>query len=97
MAKSNRSTFAKSRNRSAKIDRPFDAAVLHRARQIAEQYRVIIRHEDGEYYGQSLELPGAMNDGKTPAECLDNTIDIRHHDHCDDARARRDSSITRVG
>ena len=76
MAKSNRSTSAKSRSRSAKVDRPFDAAVLERARRIAEQYRIIVRHEDGEYYGQALELPGAMNDGKTPAECLENTIDI---------------------
>jgi predicted RNase H-like HicB family nuclease len=50
--------------------------VLARARQIAEQYRIIIRHEGGEYYGQALELPGAMNDGKTPAKCLENTIDI---------------------
>jgi predicted RNase H-like HicB family nuclease len=50
--------------------------LLDRARKIAEQYRIIIRHEDGEYYGQALELPGAMNDGKTPAECIERTIDI---------------------
>jgi predicted RNase H-like HicB family nuclease len=50
--------------------------VLERARRIAEQYRIIIRHEDGEYFGQALELPGAMNDGKTPAECLENTVEI---------------------
>lgn len=76
MAKSNQSTIAKSKNRSAKIDRPFDPAILKRARQIAEQYRILIRLEAGEYYGQALELPGAMNDGKTPGECLENTIDI---------------------
>jgi predicted RNase H-like HicB family nuclease len=76
MAKLNRSTSAKSKNKSARIDRPFSAEVLERARQIAERYRIIIRHEDGEFYGQALELPGAMNDGKTPAECLDKTIDI---------------------
>jgi predicted RNase H-like HicB family nuclease len=76
MAKSNRSTSAKSKSRSAKLDRPFDAELLKRARQIAEQYRIIIHHEDGEYYGQALELPGAMNDGNTPVECLENTIDI---------------------
>lgn len=75
MAKSNRSTSARSRSRSAKLDRPFDPALLRRARRIAEGYRIIIRHEDDEYYGQALELPGAMNDGKTPAECLENTID----------------------
>lgn len=76
MAKSNRSTSAKSRSRSAKVDRPFDPAVLERARHFAEQYRIIIRHEGGDYYGQALELPGAMNDGKTPAECVENTVDI---------------------
>ena len=76
MAKSSRSTSAKSRSKSVKLDRPFDPAVLARARRIAEQYRIIIRHESGEYYGQALELPGAMNDGKTPAKCLANTIEI---------------------
>ena len=76
MAKSNRSTSVKSKSRSAKVDRPFNSAVLERARRIAERYRIIIRHEDGEYYGQALELPGAMNDGQTPAECIENTIDI---------------------
>lgn len=76
MAKSNRSTSVKSKSRSAKIDRPFAADVVKRARKIAERYRIILRHEDGEYYGQALELPGAMNDGRTPAECLENTIDI---------------------
>jgi predicted RNase H-like HicB family nuclease len=49
---------------------------LRRARQIAQTYRVVIRHEDGEYYGQALELPGAMNDGRTPAECLERTLEI---------------------
>ncbi len=76
MAKSNRSISAKSKSRLAKLDRSFDPTVLLRARQIAEQYRIIIRHEDGEYYGQALELPGAMNDGKTPAECLSKTIEM---------------------
>jgi predicted RNase H-like HicB family nuclease len=50
--------------------------VLRRARQIAEAYCILVRHEDGEYYGQALELPGVMNDGKTPAECLEKTLDI---------------------
>jgi predicted RNase H-like HicB family nuclease len=76
MAKSNRSTSVRSRSRSAKIDQPFDPAVLKRARRIAEGYRIIIRHEEDEYYGQVLELPGVMNDGRTPRECLEKTIDI---------------------
>jgi len=76
MAKSNRSTGVKSRSRSLKIDRPFEPAVLKRAREIAQQYRVVIHREAGEYYGESLELPGVMNDGKTAAECVANTLDI---------------------
>lgn len=30
----------------------------------------MIRFEDGAYYGRSLEMPGAMDDGKTPDECV---------------------------
>jgi predicted RNase H-like HicB family nuclease len=76
MAKSNRSTGAKSKKSLAKIDRPLDSTVLKRARDIAEQYRIVIHLEDDEYYGEALELPGVMNDGKTPAQCIENTIDI---------------------
>ena len=45
-------------------------------RKIAERYRIVIHFEDGDYYGQALELPGAMNDGKDAASCVENTIDI---------------------
>src|SRR4051794_1360432 len=76
MAKSNRSTGVKSKSSAARIDRPFNPAVLQRARDIAKQYRIVIHLEDGEYYGEALELPGVMNDGKTPAQCVENTIDI---------------------
>ena len=76
MAKSNRSIGVKSRSKSAKVDRPFEPGVLKRARQIALQYRVVIHLESGDYYGEALELPGVMNDGKTPAECVANTLDI---------------------
>ena len=76
MAKSNRSMSVKSKSKSARIDRPFDADVLKRAREIAEQYRIILRREDGSYFGEALELPGTMNDGKTPDECMKNTIEI---------------------
>lgn len=74
MRKSNLSTSGTSKGRSANLDRPFDPALLDRARVIAEQYRIVVRREDGEYYGEALELPGAMNDGKTPNECIENTI-----------------------
>ena len=37
---------------------------------------MVIHLEDGEYYGEALELPGVMNDGRTPAECVTNTLEI---------------------
>ena len=67
---------AKQKNVRAKsdaVDRPFEPALLKRARQIVDRYQVVIRHEDGEYYGRGLELPGAVDDGKTPDECVANT------------------------
>lgn len=58
------------------IDRPFNPAVLRRARQIADSYQIIIHEEDGDFYGRAVELPDAMNDGKTPDQCVHNTRDI---------------------
>jgi predicted RNase H-like HicB family nuclease len=67
-------------NRSGKswkaINRPFDPAILRRARKIADTYQIILHYEDGEYYGRGLELPYVMNDGKTPDECVAATRDI---------------------
>ena len=72
------STTGKSKRSSKKkaIDRPFDRAVLRRAREIAESYRIILSYEDGLYYGSGLELPDAMNHGSTPDECVRATRDI---------------------
>jgi predicted RNase H-like HicB family nuclease len=58
---------------SKKIDRAFDTATLRRARDIASRYQIIMQEEDGEFYGRGLEMPGVMNDGKTPAKCLKTT------------------------
>jgi predicted RNase H-like HicB family nuclease len=81
MAKSNTSIGAKSksslkRKASKAIDRPFDADVLRRAREIAETYQYIVHFEDGDFYARPLELPGAMNDGKTRQQAIENGIDI---------------------
>jgi len=52
------------------VDRPFDAAVLKRARALAEQYRLVIeRNDDGGFVGHALEFPTAMGDGANLAEC----------------------------
>ena len=72
------STTARSKRSSKKkeVDRPFDAAILRRAREVAQSYRIILSHEDGMYYGRGLELPDAMNHGKTPDECVRATREI---------------------
>jgi predicted RNase H-like HicB family nuclease len=69
-------TSVKSRNSSAKIDRPFDPAILRRAKEIVAGYQIILHAEDGLYYGRGLELPTAMNHGKSPDECVKATREI---------------------
>ncbi len=66
----------RSKSRSAKPDRPFDAALLARAREVVDGYNLVIHREDGAYYGRALEMPGVMADGPTPAKCLQNTMEI---------------------
>jgi len=56
--------------------RPFDPGVLNRAGKLAARYKLVIWFEDGEWYGRGLEVPDAMNDGKTPEECVHNVRDI---------------------
>jgi predicted RNase H-like HicB family nuclease len=56
--------------------RPFDRGVLDRAGKLAAQYKLVIWFEDGEWYGRGLEVPDAMNDGKTPEACVRNVRDI---------------------
>jgi predicted RNase H-like HicB family nuclease len=64
----------KSRNSKSKaIDRPFDEAILARARRLAGEYQIVLICEDGEWYGHGLELPGARGDGKTVAAAVADT------------------------
>ncbi len=61
-------TSAKSKastSRDKALDRPFDKAILARARAIAEQYKIIVEFEDGDWYGHGLEMPMAFGDGRT--------------------------------
>ncbi len=61
-------TSARSRNSNSRgkhLDRPFGKDVLVRARAIAEQYKIIVEFEDGDWYGHGLELPTAFGDGRT--------------------------------
>jgi predicted RNase H-like HicB family nuclease len=58
------------------VDRPFEAEVLRRAREIANRYQVILQNEGGDYVGRGLELPNAFEDGKTPDECVTKTREM---------------------
>jgi predicted RNase H-like HicB family nuclease len=58
-----------------RVSRPFSADVLQRARKIASQYQIVVRQEDGEFYGRGLELPGTMDDAATAEACIAKTRD----------------------
>ncbi len=62
-----------SRGPDKAIDRPFDKAVLAKAKAIVQQYQIVLEFEGGEWYGHGLELPGAHGDGKTPRAAVDDT------------------------
>ena len=49
---------------------PFDPAILASAKRLAHAYDLILRYEDGEWYGHALEYPEAMGDGKTVQACV---------------------------
>jgi hypothetical protein len=63
----------RSKRSAEAIDRPFDRAVLAKAKKIAEQYQVILAFEDGHWYGRGLELPNIHGDGKNASQCVKNT------------------------
>jgi predicted RNase H-like HicB family nuclease len=74
---SSRRTSGSSRSGSRKggkaVDRPFDPAILERARAIAAQYRIILKpSDDPSYVGHALELPGAIDGGDTPDAAVAN-------------------------
>lgn len=68
---------AKSNNssRNTALDRPFDPAVWREAQRIAGQYRIMVKLEDGEYYGCAVEMPFVMADGPTPEACIRETLE----------------------
>lgn len=53
-----------------KLKSPFESRILESARRIAQAYDLILRHEDGHWYGHALEYPEAMGDGKTVGACV---------------------------
>ena len=71
--KSKNASASTSKRRGGRIDRPFDRAIVKRARDIVARYQVVMRRDenDREFYGRGLELPNALGDGATPQACLD--------------------------
>ncbi len=69
-------TSVKSKSSSKAIERPFAPTILRRAKEIVSGYQIILHVEDGLYFGRGLELPTAMNHGKTPDECVRATRDV---------------------
>ena len=58
-------------NRQEDIARPFDPSILEKAREIANKYRIVLEpHPECGYIGTSLEMPGAMGDGRTADACV---------------------------
>lgn len=62
-----------SKRRSGKLNRPFDRAVLAKARALAAQYKIIVEFEDGEWHGHGLEIPTAFGGGATVEEAVGDT------------------------
>jgi predicted RNase H-like HicB family nuclease len=61
-------THAKSKSSTSRrkgLARPFDRAVLAKARAVAYRYKIIVEFENGDWYGHGLEMPTVFGDGKT--------------------------------
>ncbi len=56
---------AKSRKSLRELKRPFSPVILAKARDIADQYQVVLWKEDGHWYGRGLEMPTVFGDGPT--------------------------------
>ena len=59
---------------AARLDRPFDKAVLQRAEYVARQYRIVLEcDEQGGWIGSGVELPTVFGGGPSPDECVKDT------------------------
>ena len=55
----------KSSRREKSLRRPFNRALLKKARAVADRYKIIIEREEDDWHGRGLELPTAFGDGPT--------------------------------
>jgi predicted RNase H-like HicB family nuclease len=65
------------RKKGGAIDRPFDPAILRRAREIANQYKIILEPDPEEIFiGRALEMPLCIGTGKTADACVRDTREL---------------------
>ena len=56
------------------IDRPFAPAIIARATEVASKYTIMLQPDsDLGYIGRGVEFPYAMDEGRTPDECVRKT------------------------
>jgi predicted RNase H-like HicB family nuclease len=60
----------------AATDRPFDQAILKKARHAAGQYGVILWQEEGKFLGSSIELPQCLGVAGTAEQCVRETREL---------------------
>ncbi len=60
----------KPKSNQKELSTPFEPTILGSAKRIAHAYDLVLRFEDGEWYGHALEYPEAMGDGKTERACV---------------------------
>ncbi len=70
MSGKSKNSNAKGRAPESDPARPFDPAILARAKVIADDYEIVMWFEDGQWYAHGLEMPHTYGDGKTPAACI---------------------------
>lgn len=54
---------------SRAIDRPFDPAILKRAKSVVADYQLVIWQEDGEWCAKGVEVPNAFAAADSLAAC----------------------------
>jgi predicted RNase H-like HicB family nuclease len=55
------------------LDRPFDEAVLAKAKTVADRYKIVLELEEGVWYGHGLEMPTVFGDGRTAEAAVRDT------------------------
>ena len=70
----NSKTSSKSEAKSEELNRPFKQSVLRKAKNIVDDYRIILERNDRlGLIGSSVELPTVFADAKTPDKCYQAT------------------------